>query len=208
MHHKNIYFAFITGRKQPSRSRLLSCCTRTTQLQTIHHLEQKWQQHYQFITICEKRFLYLCRGNQEKHLLTKQSFHSEKICGWLSDAVSAESKVAKWRWDLAAVKGQRKGLVSAAVMTNFLCSDLSEVSHEPPQWEKCSDRFHGKPPKNGGTCCFNERPVSWTGCLFGSLVEWVLPRIAGKLDCVFLWMLFWFVLTGWLLKLSFLIAEC
>lgn len=29
----------------------------------------------------------------------------------------------------------------------------------------------------------------------GSQAEWVPPRLAGRLDCVVLWMLFWFVLT-------------
>lgn len=134
-------------------------------------------------------------------------------CVWLNNAASTECGVETWQW----WKTGTKALRLLAVMTNFLCCDLSEVSHEPPQGEKCSNRFHENPlhlppkkQKTGETCCFNKRLVSWTGCLFGSLAEWVPPQIAGRLDSVFLWMLFWFVLTqapGWVLKRSCFIAE-
>lgn len=152
MHHKNLYFAFITGSDQSWKSRILPCCTRITQLQTIHHREPEWHQHSVYHNMREVFFLYLFRGNQKKYLLTKQSClqgAGKKICGWLSNAASAGTKVAKWRWNLTAVKGRRGGLVSAVVMTNFLCSEPSEVSHEPPQWEECMTGSMENPPKMG-----------------------------------------------------------
>lgn len=94
----------------------------------------------------------------------------KKICGWLNNTASTESKVAKRRWDLAVVKGRREGRASAAVMTNFLCSDLSEVSHEPPRGEKCSNRFHGKKTQTGEPVVLTS---VWSLGLAACLAHWL-----------------------------------
>lgn len=136
------------------------------------------------------------------------------MCRWLSDAASAESKVAKRCRSSAAVIGQREGPASAAVMTNFLRSGVSEVSQEPSHRERNAATGSMENPQKTG------EPVVLTTCCVWSL---------GPAACLTPWLSGWrpgsqpgltlffsesssgFFLTEapcWLLKRSCLAAEC